>query len=254
MPTRAACAGSEVPASAPPRRSGTARPYLQASSFRPITRPRTHWTPSPCGRLSRPPWWRVTATTTTGPPPRPDGNSGRCACPNPNYGLGGHRDASHVHSSTGQQGRRPAYPEGIVARYRNPARDLDRPNKHRTAKMVLNSNHDQAPQQPTAASFRAEAVYRGFKHWFLSYAFLPRYRTRPAGGEPLLDRQGLLPPSTTPLASGCPSASRDRYGGWGRGLSPRPVIWRLVAQFPSGRPAVAKVRGRSAVARPIVKR
>ena len=66
---------------------------------------------------------------------------------------------------------------------------------NRTGETVLNSNQDQAPQQPTAASFRADSAYRGFKHWFVSYAFLPCYRTRPAGGGPLLDRQGLLPPS-----------------------------------------------------------
>lgn len=54
------------------------------------------------------------------------------------------------------------YPGGIVARYRNPARDLDRPNSHRTGETVLNSNQDRVPQQPTAASFRADSVYRGF--------------------------------------------------------------------------------------------
>ncbi len=82
MPTRAACAGSEVPAPSPPSAQGTTRPCSPATSSRPIVL-RTHWTPSPRRRLSRPPWWRVTATTTTGPPPRPDGNSGRCACPQP---------------------------------------------------------------------------------------------------------------------------------------------------------------------------
>ena len=59
-----------------------ARRYSPATSFHPIVL-LAHWTPSPCRRLSRPPWWRVTATTTTGPPPRPDGHSGRCACPEP---------------------------------------------------------------------------------------------------------------------------------------------------------------------------
>ena len=69
----------------------TERRCSPATSFRPIVL-RTHWTPSPCGRLSLGP-----ATTTTGPPPRPGGNSGRCACPEPE-GFGGHRrDASHVH-------------------------------------------------------------------------------------------------------------------------------------------------------------
>jgi hypothetical protein len=75
MPTRAACAGSEVPAPAPHRRRGAQRQCSPASSSHPVV-PRAHWTPSPCGRLSRP-------RTTTGPPPRPDGNGGRCACPAP---------------------------------------------------------------------------------------------------------------------------------------------------------------------------
>jgi hypothetical protein len=51
---------------------------------------------------------------------------------------------------------------------------------------------------------------------------------------------GALSPSAAPPASGCPSASPDRYGGRGQGLSPRPVIWRLVAQCSYGRKAVAK--------------
>src|ERR1700704_2844036 len=103
---------------------------------------------------------------------------------------------------------------------------------NRTGETVLNSNQDQAPQQPTAASFRADSVYRGFKHWFVSYAFLPCYRTRPAGGRPLLDRQGLLPPSVPPRTSDCPSASPDRYGGRGWVLSSHPV-----QSAPRGRPA-----------------
>jgi hypothetical protein len=122
------------------------------------------------------------------------------------------------------------YPGGIAARYRNTARGLARPISNRTNETVPNNNRDRAPQQPIAASFGAAVQYRGFKHWFVSYTFLPCYRTRPAGGGPLLDRQGLLPPSASPQASGCPPTSPDRYGGRGQGLSPRPVIWRLVAQ------------------------
>jgi len=88
-------------------------------------------------------------------------------------------------------------------------------------------------RRPIAASFGAAVLYRGFKHWFVSYAFLPRYRTRPAGGGPLLDRQGPLPPSAALPASGCPSASPDRYGDGA--AHPNPVIWRLVAQARLGR-------------------
>jgi hypothetical protein len=166
--------------------------------------------------------------------------------------LGGHRrDASHVHHRpVGRVGAQ-LYPGGIIARYRNTARDLTRPIKNRTDKTALSTNEDRAPQQPTAASFRAAAKSRGFYHWFVDYAFLPRYRTRPAGGGPLLDRQGLLPPSTTPLVSDCPSASPDRYGGRRWVLSPHPVIWRLVAHLRSWRtrgPADARGRVRSVLA------
>src|SRR5450755_1834296 len=129
------------------------------------------------------------------------------------------------------------YPAGIATRYRNTARDLDRPNRKRSAETIPSNKRDRAPQQPIAASFGAAVLYRGFAHWFVSYAFLACYRTRPAGGGPLLDRQGLLPPSTTPLVSDRPSASPDRYGGRGQGLSPHPVIWRLVAQLRFGRRA-----------------
>ena len=140
---------------------------------------------------------------------------------------------------TGRQGRRPAVPRGHRRAHRNTPRGLARPISKRADETVLNDNEDRAPRQPIAASFGAAVQYRGFNHWFVSYAFLPCYRTRPAGGGPLLDRQGLLPPSASPPASDCPSASPDRYGGRGRGLSPRPVIWRLVAQCRVGRMGAA---------------
>ena len=77
--------------------------------------------------------------------------------------LGGHRrDASHVHHRPVRRVGAQLYPGGIVACYRNTARDLDRPIKKRTDKTVLNANEDRAPQQPTAASFRAAAKSRGF--------------------------------------------------------------------------------------------
>jgi hypothetical protein len=155
MPTRAACAGREVPARVPPRRSATARRCSPATSFRP-TMPRTHWTPSPCGRLSRPPRWRVTATTTTGPPPRPGGNSGRCACPEPtNSGSAGTAGTlpTFTHRPVGRVGAQ-LYPGGIAARYRNTARGLVRPISNQTNETVPNDNRDRAPQQPIAASFR----------------------------------------------------------------------------------------------------
>jgi hypothetical protein len=229
-PAHAASVVSEVPA--PRNRQQRAGIHQRPPSRRIVLR--AHWTPSPCRRLSRPPWWRVTATTPTGPPPHPDGNSGRCACTQtPDCGSAGTAGTlpTFTHQPVGRVGAQ-LYRGGIVARYRNPARDLDRPNSHQTGEMALNSNQDQAPQQPTAASCRADSAYRGFKYWFVSYAFLPCYRTRPAGGGPLLDRQGPLPPSVPPRTSDCPSASPDRYGGRGWVLSSHPVngaSWRRTA-------------------------
>jgi hypothetical protein len=141
-----------------------ARRYSAATSFHPIVL-LAHWTPSPCGRLSRPPWWRVTATTTAGPPPRPGGNSGRCACPEPttNTGSAGTAGAlpTFTHMPVGRVGAQ-LYPGGIAAVYRNPPRGLDRPIEKRSAESIPNSNRDRAPQQPIAASFGAAVLYRGF--------------------------------------------------------------------------------------------
>src|SRR6266545_4918576 len=39
------------------------------------------WPPWPCGRLSRPPWWVVTPTTTPGPPPHLAAMGWQRACP-----------------------------------------------------------------------------------------------------------------------------------------------------------------------------
>jgi hypothetical protein len=78
LPARAASVVSEVPAPM----SGNGAPVFTGDLL-PSSVLRAHWTPSPCGRLSRPPRCGATRTTTTGPPPRPGGNSERCACPEP---------------------------------------------------------------------------------------------------------------------------------------------------------------------------
>ena len=92
----------------------------------------------------------MTATTTTGPPPRPDGNSGRCAYPEP------HTAGSAVTAGTlptftrtpvGRVGVQ-LYPEGIVACYRNSARDLDRTEQ----KPVGRDDPEQQPGSSTPAA------------------------------------------------------------------------------------------------------
>ena len=73
----------------------------------------TCWPPSPCGRLSRPPWRVVTPATTTGPPPRPAPTAGnepaplRAGCAK----EGRYRDGSHVHHATDRRCRRPTLPQ-----------------------------------------------------------------------------------------------------------------------------------------------
>ena len=85
------------------------------------------------------------------------------------------------------------YPGDIAARYRNTARGLGRPMEKRADKTDPNSNRVRASQHPIAASFGAAVLYRGFNHWYrFPYAFLPRYRTQPASGGPLLDGRGPL--------------------------------------------------------------
>jgi len=75
MPTRAACAGYEVPAAWPHRGRAAARQCSPTTSSHPSV-PRIRCDPSPSDRLSRPP-------STTVAPPHPVSNSGRCACPGP---------------------------------------------------------------------------------------------------------------------------------------------------------------------------
>src|SRR6202043_1961190 len=70
---------------------------------------------------------------------------------------------------------------------------LARPTNNRTGKTIPSNNEDRAPLHPITASFGAAARYRGFKHWFVSYAFLPCYRTRPAGGKTVARSSGAAP-------------------------------------------------------------
>ena len=144
-------------------RSGITSRYSSATSFDPIVL-LAHWTSSPCGRISRPPWWRVTATTTTGPPPRPDGNSGWCACPKPRGVRRAPpkrfprslicRSAGSVLSCTpGASPRATATPPAV----------LDRPNSKRTAETGPEPKPGpEYPKQPIAASFGTARESRRF--------------------------------------------------------------------------------------------
>ena len=128
--------------------------------------------------------------------------------PNPPTGLGGHRrDASHVHSYAGRQGRRPAVPRG---HRRAPPQPGTRPRPpDRKTSGQDGPEQQPGPSTPTTHSrqFRGCCPVSGLQPLVrFPYAFLPRYRTRPAGGGPLLDVEGRLPPNAAPPASVLPSS------------------------------------------------
>jgi hypothetical protein len=104
------------------------------------------------------------------------------------------------------------YPGGIAARYRNTARGLAARAINERDETDPSEHRVRAPQQPIAASFGAAVLYRGFNHWYrFPYTFLPCYRTRPAGGGPLLDRRG-------------PLAAQRRTSGVGAALQLHPTV------------------------------
>ena len=116
-----------------------------------------------------------------------------------------------THMPVGRVGAQ-LYPGDIAARYRNTARGLGRPMEKRADKTDPNSNRVRASQHPIAASFGAAVLYRGFNHWYrFPYAFLPRYRTQPAGGGPLLDGRG-------------PHAAQRRTSGVSAALQLHPAV------------------------------
>ena len=89
----------------------------------------------------------------------------------------------------------------------SPARTVT--GRTRRSPRVTRTEH---PKQPIAASFGADDTYRGFDHWYrLPYAFLPCYRTRSAGGGPLLDCRG-------------PLAAQHRTSGVGAALQLHPTV------------------------------
>ena len=116
-----------------------------------------------------------------------------------------------THTPVGRVGAQ-LYPGGIAAVYRNTPRGLARPMGKRSGETIPNDKRDRAPQQPIAASFGAAVLYRGFNHWYrFPYTFLPCYRTRPAGGGPLLDCRG-------------PLAAQRRTSGVGAALQLLPAV------------------------------
>ena len=133
------------------------------------------WPPSPCGRLSRPPWRVVTPATTTGPPPRPAPTAGnepapfRAGCPGGGRCRTVPTFASQPIDGVGAQ----LCPSGIatttpwaftVASRRGasaPARS-SRPAQRRSVR---------AATQPISARLELVGRLRGFTRWFLTYAF-----------------------------------------------------------------------------------
>ena len=91
------CAESRVPSPPPPSAQATERRHSPATSSHSRRALQARCSPSSCGRLSRPPRWVVTPTTTTRAPPRPGALGGRCAVPARQSGRRRHRDGSHVH-------------------------------------------------------------------------------------------------------------------------------------------------------------
>jgi hypothetical protein len=210
--------------------------------------PRAHWTPSPCGRLSRPPRWVVTPTTTTGPPPRPGGNSGRCACPRPK-GPAGTAGAlpTFTHQPVGRVGAQ-LYPGDIAALHRNTVRGLARPSENRTDKTALTENEDRASRQPIAASFgpvtSLEASTTGI-------GFPTPFCLASGPGPLAADRsyivEGRLSPNAAPPASVLPSSfSRPlRRSGMGPHTPPGHMAPRGAIPLPSksSTPAAGVWRG-----------
>ena len=234
MPTRAACAGSEVPAAPPQRGRAAARRCSPAASFPPNV-PRIRWDPSPCAGLSP-------ARSTTVPPPRPGGNSGRCTCPEPHRGP------------TGTAGALPTFTRDRLAGSASsftPAASPRGTATHRTAPPARSSTEQarrppcstegRAPQQPTAASFRAGYVSRGFNHWF----GFPTPFCLASAPDPLAASRryvvGAAPARSPHLRSRtAPSFNRPSRRP-AVGLSTHPVEWRLVAH---------RIRRRSAAGTP----
>jgi hypothetical protein len=141
--------------------------------------PRNHCRPSPCDRLSRPPWQVVTPATTTAAPPHPWPVGRRCAQPErPRWlrGPGRTRGGSRVHLLIARRRRHPARPlrhrRGYPA-----ARHHGLPISPPTVRGVprLRDGGDGCASPPAQIrQVRAGASLRGVERRFLAYAFPPR--------------------------------------------------------------------------------
>jgi hypothetical protein len=219
MSSRAARAGSEVPA--PLRRHLDAR--KRRAVFTGDLPPTNHATYSldlfaPWTAL-RSSWWVVIPMTTTGPPPRPGGNSGRCAAPTlaGSAGTAGalptltHTPFGSVAAQLLPRGHRRALPQ--------PSPRTRPPDQKRAGETAPSENNDRASQQPIAASFRAGDEHRGFHHWYrFPCALLPANGPGPLAADRFLHRRGPLAARRRTSGRSCPPTSPHSYGG--RGLSP----------------------------------
>jgi hypothetical protein len=165
-------------------------------------------------------------------------------------GLGGHRrDASHVHSYTGWQGRRPAVPRG---HRRALPQHSTRPRPPDQQTSGQDGPHEQrGPSIPTAHSrqFRGCCPVSGLQPLVSVSLRLSALLANPARWRRTVPTSSRAACRPTPHLQRqcCPPASPDRCGGRGWGLAPHPVVWRLVAQCSVGRRGAAdspRERGR----------
>ena len=133
------------------------------------------WPPSPCGRLSRPPWRVVTPATTTRPPPRPTPSAGNeparfragrtregryrtvpAFTTQPIDGVGAQLCPSGIATTT---------PWAFTVASRRGASASARSSRPAQRRSV------RAATQPISARLELVGRLRGFTRWFLTYAF-----------------------------------------------------------------------------------
>jgi hypothetical protein len=221
MSTRAACAGSEVP---PLRHLDARERRARLTGDLPPTNhatnsvdPFARWTALPSSPVV------VTPMTTTGRPPRPGGNSGRCAAPNP-AGSAGTAGALPTLTDT---------PVGRVAAQLYPrtspgataTRPRPRPSDQKTGgRDGPQRNQGRSVRQPIAASFglvtSVEASTTGIG---FPAPFCLASGRGPLAADRFLHRRGRLPPDAAPPTSVLPSSFSRPLRWPRRGLSPRSV-------------------------------